>query len=280
MTRVTKLTNFNAVTNAAASGDAALIAAAAAMPVFRRDRVLPAAGALADYDLKSIYVDDGVGLAPGKTFNNLVDGAAAASILLAGNMARVQNGGRNVGLRMIGNGNVIRMPDTCRFAANAQRFVAIVWVQVNAAFTVSATRSFMGHAYQIGQAQYLIGASGMGSLYTLVDGDFREMTGFAVGSVMQIAVEFQAGGVASHHRQFLNGAQIADFTRDDGGGLTQVTEAVQNYAQVPIIGRITGLDNSDLDATFYRAIVEDLSVSGRTAAQVVAADWAAYSARF
>ncbi|MGE5501241.1 MAG: hypothetical protein ACM3W4_04875 [Ignavibacteriales bacterium] len=280
MTILQRRTTVDVLTDATASGDAAQIAAANAMPIWQEDRVI-VTGTLGCWDFKSPYCNSGAAITTSTTFANLVRGGSPITVTDATGMTQKLNGSSQlIGVRMTSTSGKMLLPAACKPVAGQGRFGIAIWATLNARDTTKFS-SLGGYGYALTTQNAIaieIPSTGGGTnIVPYIDGNPATGHAYTLGSPFQIAAEYVPNGASSVKNTFWNGAQLVSVTYDNGGSLNIPTQS--GFTDF-MIGQLGSHDNTGLDWTIHRIVVEDFATSGRTMADLVAASWSAYSTRF
>lgn len=285
LTQVRKY-EYDAVDVATASGNAARIAAAQALKLFRRDRTI-SNRTIGLFDFRSPYcTKDGEAIAVGKAFRNLVNGGSDASVANASGVSyHTSSGGVKDGIRFAGDGGRVLLPAAFKLPASSNDFLFTVWLRLHAALTGSNYRSFAGWGDQAGLNAYSMQARTT-SILGLVDSSAVRtlVTTPALETVYQLAIRYRrdATNVVTEPL-YRNGTSIGTGTgfTDSAGTLNQ--PGVNAY-----LGSLVNYYNAGMDFTIHRVQIEDLSLTNdrpnpdalEIGSVAVATEWTAYQARF
>lgn len=279
MTNVRKLTGVDILAEATASGDAAAIAAATAMPTFQYDRVI-VDGTLGCWDFKSISSNPGGSITTSTTFTNLVRGGSPITVSNATGLTQKTVSGDIVGINLADSAAKLILPAACNPVAGQGRFGMVVWATIDAR-TVTNYSSLVGYGYATTtQASIQIDlptTSGGANVVPNIDGGSATASAYTLGTRFQVACEYVPNGASSEKRVWWNGSQLAVVSFNNGGSLNIPTQA--GFTDF-MIGQLGSHNNTGMDWTLHRLIVEDFAISGRTMADLVAIDWDAYQNRF
>jgi len=243
------------------------------LPILYRDPLINA-GSLYLFDFTSAYCNpnpDG-NLSAGAVFNNLVDGGAAASILSGATAGGFANLTGKAGLSLSGGNNAtLDLGAQYDFSTSLHPFVAIIWIKTpTTGFTTGYPKVLSADGYasaeNIEQFSFDMASDGKQPRVGCGNGTTSQALsipdGQGLGAVSQIAMSWSPGVLSV----FYNGALYNSTTTSVPATLAAPTVNVQS--------------RNAYNGRFYQTYLEDLQVSGLTAASVVAADYAIRSAHF
>jgi hypothetical protein len=241
------------------------------------------------FDFKNDYVRNGKSgaLASGIDLLNLVDGADAATTLSA-----FATGIITGGLRFLGAGERIQLPDSFKMPTDATKFGWIIWTTVDAlqdqmigaGSTGAPIAGYTNGTSTENQALLTCAAdTGSGAVTSLqwyMDGQgygYPSPAAIADTTTMhQFACSIEISGGNKLISRYLDGALIGASTTAFDGSINQPSTG----SPVPSVGYQPGYINKGYKGTLGRIGFWDGEVDSRTFAEVVAAEWARYSGRF
>lgn len=271
-------------------------------PVLYRDQIMDA-GFVGHYDFISDYVKNGyvagTPFASPATVRSLVrNGAPAAPETVWA--APFTGGFTSKGLKLQSGSNAkLKLPDAFKLPANTTRFAFCVWASVETALgaiMASTFESFAGYAYQTGTyCQYVVGFttdanSAVLSLRFIVNGLNLQVTTPAVlakitdGAMHQYAMDAEviSGGTQVRITGYMDGVQVGQATVAFSGALNDPSAEANPQKNVvgPYVGQIGGYQPAWGHYGRVWLKRHSLDPSGRSTADIVAQEWAAYKADY
>lgn len=250
------------------------------LPKLQKDAIIPLAGAKFLFDFGNASTWAGGVVAQGATVNNLVSGAANATLSGTGTITPAGGGFDFASTNWL---------DMGLYDLSARQIVVIAWIKVpsvSAAYG-SIVGAVNGLGDTTGQAAITINNNSTGTTgyYTPAPpgGTSSNTMGlsapasFVANAVLQVA--FSIGGTAGAYQAlgYGNGAFVATSVVNQGASVTGLQSTTQKYG----VNKWNGAGGSTAFAgRIYRVYAEDLTASGRTALSVVQADYTQNTGRF
>ena len=246
----------------------------ATLPKLYRDKIMNA-GSKFLFDFLSPYCNanaDG-NIANGAAFTNLVDGAPGATVTTAGSAIQSLAGKAGLFLDGVSGVNQINLGNSYSLHATNPSFLVILWIKIPA---VGFEATDYNHILKLGDStndcQFFFdaGLGGVRPRVTVGHGagsnalTHSVASGFGQGAPLQLALEWSPGTL----KGYANGVQFASITGQAGLNTLRDTSASSI------------LMSGDFKGTVYRAYQENLTVSGKTGAEQVLADYNANVGRF
>ncbi|MFW8626729.1 LamG-like jellyroll fold domain-containing protein [Deinococcus sp. ME38] len=239
------------------------------LPRLERDGIIPPTGALWLFDAA---VSAPGSLAVNGTWENLVRGSPAATIKNTTGLSVAGNG-----LVFAGTGGYLSAGDSYNLTGKSLIMTATIKYQsITSGFSATMGRGTSGGAscqFMLGHlssASTAIRSSGTVKVGGASDPAAGHIAVATAGTIYHIAMAVQISGADTVFTRYLNGTQVGQETVTGGTGLWAPPSA--NGIG---IGRYDGNGSqSAYRGTIYRLYAEDLTASGRTPAQVVAAGYA------
>jgi hypothetical protein len=245
------------------------------LPKLYRDPILTA-GSLFLFDALNSYSNpnaDG-NIANGATFANLIDGAPGATANLLGSHFQNLTGKAGIYSDGAGGGSAIGMgASTYDLSASNHEFWAWLWFKLpSTGYTTSNYQSpFFYSTSNANTSQWWfdLGVGGVQPRFSIGEGGTSAMTltsptNITPGSIYMLAGHWKAGALME---MYLNGS----LNNSNSSGIPSSLQA-GSTAQPSITDNVTG--------TIYRWGLEDLTVSGASAAAQASAEYNANHTRF
>ncbi|MER9768858.1 hypothetical protein NKJ09_22660 [Mesorhizobium sp. M0189] len=274
---IRRSTNIDLLAQATATGDAAQIAAANAMPILQRDEVV-VPGTLGAWDFKSPYCNDGSALSTSTTFANLVRGGSPATVPNATGMTQELDGSDPIGINFNDVAARINFPAACKPVAGQGRFGLLIHATIKVRDTTKYN-GLVGYTFALTtqNAISLVMPNSLTVLRANVDGGAAVDIPYVLGTPFQFGAEYVPAGAASARRTFYDGAYIGQAVFDNGGSLNQpITAGFTDF----MAGQLGSHINTGLEWVLHRVIIEDFATSGRDMEALSYLDWSKRQGRF